>query len=217
MRSSTPTVAPPSTVKPTPWTDAPLKEPRVGNTGDSAYALRTCHGPNGPFASEAGPMPNVNSAAGGVELLENPGGLSAVEAARIERLRGFELLPGLHEVREPEEHEAEVEADDRGVRLLRRERAEPAERLRRVVLVEARHRRGHTGVQILRVEVHGLVVGSLRREAVARLLERLAEVQPVLHAARVGAALELGDAFLHAEIGHVLGEVGREEARPPGR
>src|ERR1044072_1226427 len=119
MRSSTPTAAPPSTVKTDPTT-RPCS-PRVDN---SATLPARCARVMGRTAHlRRAPVLCRTSTPGGGELLEEPRGLLALEPIGVEGARGLELRPRLGEVGEPEVHEPEVEPDDRLVGRLGREGA----------------------------------------------------------------------------------------------
>jgi len=82
-----------------------------------------------------------------------------------------ELFPGLGDLAEPEEEEAEVKPNRDSVRKPAREGAEPGKRARRVVLVEEPDGRGGLGFGVGRV---GLRCGrelALRRNRPVEALE----------------------------------------------
>src|SRR5262245_7303943 len=133
------------------------------------------------------------------DTCEEPLRLPALDRALPVPSRGFELPPRLLHVAEPEEREAEMEAYDRRVRILLRERTEARERLRRGVLSEAREGVGRASRHARRVGRDGPGKRRLRRERAAEPLQYRAVVEPLGNAAALRPALELVQLGLRPE------------------
>ncbi len=128
------------------------------------------------------------------KLLQEQSGLTAERRVRAFPSREPELARPSLDLAEPEQQQAEVEADGRGMRELLGQRPEPGERPLRMVLVEAADGCGNLGLGVVRRERGRLCEDPLRRERPSEPLERdpVQKLRPNTPPARERRELTLG-------------------------